>query len=201
MNVERILAIVLSTGGEENPSVTGGCEATTDRKILPPPPWGMLLRKLTVPQRKGQRDNLPPTSEPALTQRSQMHRAAAKPTSPPLVPACGFLIRQRSDSDTRNLRLTIDEDGWRAALSCCLTRSRKITRVGTTRRVESPTSLPHHILQPPSRSGRRRRGSDEASALRCVSALTAPHHAVLLSLPPPPTCRPPMRGENLTLGT
>jgi hypothetical protein len=66
-----------------------------------------------------------------------MHRAAAKPTSPPLVPACGFLIRRRSDSDTRNLRLTIDEDGWRAAPSCCLTRSRKITRVGTTRRVKA----------------------------------------------------------------
>jgi hypothetical protein len=190
MNVERILAVVLSTGGEENPSAAGGCEATTDQKILPPPPLGMSLWKPTVPQRKGQRDNLPPTSEPAPTQRSQKHCASAKPTSPPSVPACGFLIHRRSDSDTRNLRLTINEDGLRAAPPCYLTRSRKIARVGATRRVESPTSLLHHIPQPPSRSGRRRRGSDEASAIGCVSPLTAPPNTSRSSAPPATASNP-----------
>jgi hypothetical protein len=85
------------------------------------------------------------------------------------------IIRRRSDSDTGNLRLTISVDEWRATLSCCLTRSRKIARV---------------LPQPPSRSGHRRRGSNGANALRCASPLTAPSTASRSSAPPATASNP-----------
>jgi hypothetical protein len=151
INVEQTSATILIRNGEEKLSATASCRTADDRNTLSPSPWGMRTKKPTISQKSGGKDKLPPPPDQDPTQRHQKHCATTSPTSPPSEPACGFLIRRRSESVVGEVSFTIDVDVWRATPSCHPTRSGGGGTMGATslgKAQARPPAVPHHHKSP-----------------------------------------------------